>query len=355
MPISIGDERIRISGSIGAVTTWDSPPATALIHDADTAMYQAKTAGRDRVVLQSSATRSPSNRRRRIEGGLLQAVERGQLEVYYQPIVTAAGGLAAVEALVRWNHPVHGLLTATDFIDLAYGSGSILDIGKWVMSQACRQLQEWRITMAEPPALVLCNVSPQELASSELSSLLQQMLTETGLQPGDLGLEILEEDFAHSDVVDLLGRFRNNGHPLAADDFGTGYSSLARLIELPLSYVKIDRTFVSKLPHDLRSLRLVAAIVTIARQLDITVIAEGIETAEQAACLIDAGCDLLQGFYFGPPAPAAEVFPVGPATGGAGEPMTLARPRAAASMAALTDRGAPAVARRARRSPAPSP
>ena len=309
VPINVGEERIRITGSIGAVSTVDCPAATELIHDADIAMYQAKTAGRDRVVLQSSATRSPSIRRRRhLERDLLHAVERQELYVHYQPIMTATGELAAVEALVRWNHPEHGLLTATDFIDLAYDNGSIVDIGRWVVHRACRQLQEWRSTMADPPGVLFCNLSPQELASPELPALLQTTLTETGLSPGHLGLEILEADFAHGHLIDLLGAFRDGGHPLAVDDFGTGYSSLARLVELPLNYVKIDRSFVGKLPHDVRSRRLVSAIVTIARQLDITIIAEGIETREQADFLIGAGCHLLQGFHLGPPAPADEVF-----------------------------------------------
>jgi diguanylate cyclase (GGDEF)-like protein len=320
VPISVGDERIRISGSIGAVTTLDSPPATELIHDADTAMYQAKTAGRDRVVLHASSTRSPLDRRRHLERGLLHALERQQLEVHYQPIVTATGQVAAVEALVRWNHPQYGLLAASDFIELAYDNGSVLDIGKWVVQQACRQLQEWRITVADPPGVLFCNLSPQELASPELPAVLQQTLEETGLVPTDLGLEILEADFAHGHLVDLLGAFRDEGHPLAVDDFGTGYSSLARLVELPLTYVKIDRRFVAKLPHDVRSKRLVAAIVTIARQLDITIIAEGIETTEQAEYLISVGCQLLQGFHLGPPAPANQIF-AGRSLGGvAGRP-----------------------------------
>lgn len=309
-PISLGDERIRISGSIGGVSTVDSPPATELIHDADTAMYQAKTAGRDRIVLQSAAPKSPLDRRRHLERGLLHALERKQLEVHYQPIVTADGELAAVEALVRWNHPEHGLLPAAEFIDLSYGNGSILDIGKWVLQQACGQLQEWRKTMTRPPKMLFCNLSPQELASPELPSLLRETLRENGLRPTDLSLEILEADFAHGHLMDLLAAFRDEGHPLAVDDFGTGYSSLARLVELPLSYVKIDRSFVGRLPHDVRVVRLVSAIVTIARQLDITVIAEGIETSEQAELLIAAGCHLLQGFYFSPPAPAAEIFAV---------------------------------------------
>ena len=310
LPISIGDERIRISGSIGAVTTVDSPPATELIHDADTAMYQAKTAGRDRVVLQSSGTRSPSSRRRHLERGLLHALDRRQLEVHYQPIVNATGRVAAVEALVRWNHPEHGLLAANDFIQLAYDNGSIVDIGKWMLRVACRQLRDWRDSLQQPPSVLFCNLSPQELASPELPAVLEQTLSDTGLQAGDLGLEILEADFAHGHLVDLLGGLRDGGHPLAVDDFGTGYSSLARLVELPLSYVKIDRSFVSKLPHDLRSRQLVAAIVTIAKQLDITIIAEGIETSEQAEYLVDAGCELLQGFHLGAPAPAADLFPV---------------------------------------------
>ena len=308
VPITLDDEQIQITGSVGVALTTDRPSATDFIHEADIAMYQAKARGRDGVVVQPPPGAEPSNRRQGLERGLLHAVDRRELRVHYQPIVSVDGYMTAVEALVRWEHPKYGLITAADFVNLAQSNGSIVGLGRWVLEQVCTDLRGWRDTFgADAPERVLCNVSPTELASPGLPGAIAQLLSTYGLIPSDLGLEILESDFAHNKVIELLKELQHRGHSLAVDDFGTGYSSLARLVELPVTYVKVDKSFVAGLPADTRSKSLVEAIAVIAARLDIIVVGEGVETTDQARALVEAGCQLLQGFLYSPAVPAGEI------------------------------------------------
>ncbi len=308
VPITVDDKQIQITGSVGVALTTDRPSATDFIHEADVAMYQAKARGRDAVVLQPPPGAEPSNRRQGLDRGLLHAVDRRELRVHYQPIVSVDGYMTAVEALVRWEHPEYGLITAADFVNLAQSNGSIVGLGRWVLEQVCTDLRGWRDTYgADAPERVLCNVSPTELASPGLLGAIAELLSVYGLIPSDLGLEILESDFAHNKVIELLKELQDRGHSLAVDDFGTGYSSLARLVDLPVTYVKVDKSFVARLPADTRSRRLVEAIAVIAARLDIIVVGEGVETTDQARALVEAGCQLLQGFLYSPAIPAEEI------------------------------------------------
>lgn len=303
-PILIDRTSLSITASIGIAVTAEQPSAGALIHSADVAMYEAKAAGRDRVVLHQFSANA-STGRRDIERQLLHAVERRELLVHYQPIVDPSGRVSAVEALIRWQHPTLGLLAAGDFIDVAETSGAIVPIGMWVLREAMQQLHIWtRQLPAKAPKVMFCNFSPQQLLVPTLTQFLVLAMAECQLAPGQLGIEILEADLADPRLIEVLTTLQRRGHPLAVDDFGTGYSSLSRLIDLPVAYVKIDRSLVTKLPEDQRSRAMIKAVLALATDLDITVISEGIETQAQADYLRHAGTDLMQGFHFGRPMPA---------------------------------------------------
>jgi diguanylate cyclase (GGDEF)-like protein len=301
---------VSVAASIGIAVTADRPSAVEMIHSADLAMYEAKAAGRNRVVLHRHAPQTGTSQWE-LERQFLRAVEGDELRVHYQPIVARPGTVIAVEALLRWQHPTRGLLDAATFIELAEFSGSIVPIGQWLIRQAMQQLSTWiHQDPATAPQLVFCNFSPQQLLTPNVSEFLAQALAEFGLAPGQLGIEILEADLADQRLIDVLTTLQRSGHPLAVDDFGTGYSSLSRLIELPVAYVKIDRSVVSKLPEDPRARALIKAIVALAADLDVTVISEGIENHAQATYLQKAGTHLLQGFFLGRPMPAAELTAV---------------------------------------------
>lgn len=306
-PIRMNRTDVSVAASVGIAVTADRPSAIEIIHSADQAMYEAKAAGRDRVVLHRHAS-TAAFARRELEWQLTHAVEHDELLVHYQPIVTPAGRVTAVEALLRWQHPTLGLLEAGSFIGFAEASGSIVPIGQWLVRQAMQQLSAWMLQdPGTAPLVMFCNFSPQQLLTPNLVGLLGQGLTDFALEPGQLGIEILEADLAEPRLIDVLTTLQRSGHPLAVDDFGTGYSSLSRLIELPVDYVKIDRSVVTKLPDDPRARAMIKAILALAADLDLTVISEGIETQRQATYLQQAGTHLLQGFHLGRPMPARDL------------------------------------------------
>ncbi len=243
---------------------------------------------------------------RHLEHQLAGALARDQLRVHYQPITDPAGTVHAVEALLRWQHPQHGLLPAAQFIDLAVDGGLIVDIGHWVVEQVCAQLARWREEPAAPQRAYV-NLSARELADPALTATLAGSLRAHGLQPQQLGLELVEEAFSDAQVLPALHEQHRRGHPLCVDDFGTGYSSLSRLVELPVRMAKIDRSLVAGLERDPRRRALLDAVVTIADSLHLQVVAEGVESTAQVHRLTEAGCHYLQGFHVGPPQ-SAEVL-----------------------------------------------
>jgi EAL domain-containing protein (putative c-di-GMP-specific phosphodiesterase class I) len=277
----------------------------ALVRDADAAMYRAKENGRARYEVFDREMRRRAVERLQIEADLRQAIERGELRLLFQPVVTLADGeLSGVEALVRWQHPVRGMISPGEFIPVAEDTGLIVPIGQWVLEEACRQAAEWRRENPDAPRpLVSVNLSARQLAEPDLPSVVQAALEESGLEPEILGLELTEsmlmEDMDRS--VEVTRALRSLGVRIVLDDFGTGYSSLGYIKRFPIDVLKLDRSFVGGLGPGSTDAAIVAAVVSMARELRVSVVAEGVETQDQLDHLSGLGCGYVQGFYFSPP------------------------------------------------------
>ena len=247
----------------------------------------------------------------RTENELRRGIEREELRVVYQPVVELdTGDVVAVEALVRWQHPERGLLEPVEFIGVAEDSGLIGALGDWVLAAACRDGASWQRRFDRPEPLLVCvNASPRQLADAAFPARVADVMDRSGLPPGSLALEITESvlmEEAHAPVTVLAG-LRKYGLRLMLDDFGTGYSSLAYLKRFPLDVLKIDRSFIAGLGHDEDDAAIVAAVIEMARQLGLIVVAEGVERPEQLERLRELGCDRVQGRLIAGPMPAAGV------------------------------------------------
>ncbi|HEY1449532.1 MAG TPA: EAL domain-containing protein, partial [Solirubrobacteraceae bacterium] len=283
----------------------------ALIRDADAAMYQAKARGRARFEVFDGAMRARTVKRLSVENDLRRALERDELRVVYQPIVSLEDrALVAVEALLRWQHPVRGLLTPAEFIPVAEESGLIEPIGRWVLESACVQAAEWHAQCPDAgPLGIAVNLSARQFTQRELEQTVLHALERSGIDPTSLCLEItesvlLEEPDGVSETISAVSR---HGVRFVLDDFGTGYSSLAYLGRLPIDGLKVDRSFVDDLGSNSRSTAITTAIVRMAQALSIEVIAEGVENETQLKLVRDLGCDLAQGFYFHRPLQAPQI------------------------------------------------
>lgn len=308
-PLQLGEESVEVSASIGvALYPRDADSAESLLVRADQAMFAAKSAGRNQWAVFTPALQRAEQERLRVTSDLRVALTQGQLAVHYQPIVDLlTGKVRKAEALIRWTHPVRGEIDPADFIPVAEDSGLIVDIGKWVLNQALDQLAQWHSTL-DNTLQVSVNKSPLEFRAHQSSTESWPKIVERrGLPPHSLVVEITEGSLmADSDeVVEHLHEFRRAGVDIALDDFGTGYSSLSYLKRFDINYIKIDQSFVRSLAHDPKDIALCSAIVSMAHALHIKVIAEGIETEEQKAILVAAGCDYGQGHLFCPPVPPA--------------------------------------------------
>ncbi|MFW7415874.1 putative bifunctional diguanylate cyclase/phosphodiesterase [Demequina sp. SO4-18] len=308
-PIRVGDVEVVVSASIGAAIATASTTAQELIANADFAMYSAKKSGPGRVMVRDRFPEGEIADVHHLEHRLIGALERGELRVHYQPIVSAdTQRVAAAEALLRWDQPGHGMVPADVFIDIAVRKGLIVEIGRWVIAQACQDLAAWSRDLAEDaPDTVYINLSARELADDALLHTIDRALADTGLSPCQVGFEIVEDDLADLAAINRLADLQRRGHPLSIDDFGTGYSSLARLLDLPATMAKLDRSIVQGIPADERRLRFIEGVLRVAGTLDLKVIAEGVETSEQAEHLARVGCPLLQGYYFARPQSASDL------------------------------------------------
>ncbi|MDQ5834565.1 MAG: EAL domain-containing protein [Actinomycetota bacterium] len=304
-PFEIAGQQLYVGASIGIAVAADrSRPPEAIVRDADQTMYVAKRRG-SRWELFHPDQEVITTSRLGLEGELRLALERDELRLYYQPeIDVQGGGVIAVEALLRWQHPERGLLAPGEFIPLAEESGLIVPIGEWVLAESCGQLARWRATGACGPALSAnVNLSACQLLDSDLSATVEHVLEKTGLEPGALCLELTETAFVEDldTSVAVLKALRELGVILSLDDFGTGYSSLSVLDRYPLDKLKIDRSFVARLDSGDRARRLFTAVVGVAQALGLSSVAEGVETREQLDTITDMGCDSAQGFFLSRP------------------------------------------------------
>ena len=246
--------------------------------------------------------------RRVLHQDLSVAVKNGELTLYFQPQARSSGSVAdseiiGFEALVRWVHPVRGFISPGDFIPLAEESGLIVETGEWILREACREAASWPV-----PLQIAVNLSPAQFTHGDLVSLVHSILVETGLAPGRLELEITEgvliEDFDRG--LALLRRLKALGVRISMDDFGSGYSSLSYLQAFPFDKIKVDRTFIVNLGRNPQSAAIVRAVIDLGHGLEMSIVAEGVETAEQLSFLADEGCDAVQGYLIGKPLPIGQ-------------------------------------------------
>jgi diguanylate cyclase (GGDEF)-like protein/PAS domain S-box-containing protein len=344
-PFELSGRDMFITASIGIVVgrPGEAEPDD-LLRDAEIALYRAKADSTMRHAIFEPSMSAAMIERLDLENDLRRAIDREELLVYYQPLIDlATDRIAGLEALVRWQHPVRGLVPPLAFIPLAEETGLILPIGRWVLETACRQARELQLAFpSDTPLSISVNLSPRQFLQPDLVDGVAAILAETGIPPSSLELEITEsvvmEDAEAG--IRVLKALRGLGCRLALDDFGTGYSSLSYLKSLPLDTLKIDRSFVAGLADDGANLPIVQAVIALAHGLGIDVTAEGIETAEQLGWLRDLVCDRGQGFYYARPLPPSELIPLlGPDAPPIGRPLT------GPTRVALTSRGAGRLAR----------
>lgn len=303
--------RMFVSASIGIALSSTGSTPEDILRNADTAMYQAKANGKGRSEFFNEAMRERVITRFETETGLRKAIDAQQLVVHYQPIVCGVSHhICGFEALVRWNHPERGLIPPGEFISLAEESDLIILLGRWVLRESCRQMAEWHKRFPSVrPLTVNVNVSSRQLGDSRLQGDVELALSESGLNPRFLALEVTESSIMGNaeQTLATLDRLRAMNVRLEIDDFGTGYSSLSYLQRLPFDTLKIDRSFTRELGTGSDSLDIVKAIVEMAHSLRLEVIAEGVETEEELRQLRGLGCNYLQGFLFSRPVDAAAV------------------------------------------------
>jgi diguanylate cyclase (GGDEF)-like protein len=310
-PFTFESHEVTVTASIGVATATPYSTPQSLLREADSAMYRAKSAGRDQVAHFHWSMHAAATARLDDQLGLRRALERGELRAHYQPIIElATGEVLGMEALVRWQHPERGLIAPDQFIPLAEETGLILPLGSWVLDHALHQLGRWRHEIPEAADLWMAvNLSPRQLADPDLIHKVIRSLHESGIDPSGLHLEITETAVMRSTdrSTATLEALRALGVRLIIDDFGTGYSSLARLKKLPVTALKIDRTFVDGLGVEASDLSIVDAIAQMARSLNLDVIAEGVETREQLEILQTLGTRMGQGYLWSRPVPADEI------------------------------------------------
>lgn len=305
-PFDLSVGQVVVTPSIGVARSEGAADALELIRDADTAMYKAKDSGRNGYALFDASLRDRVRGRMNLEQALRGALDRGELKVYYQPIIDlATDELNGFEALMRWNHPELGAVSPMDFIPVAEDTGLIVRSGAWLLEEAANQLVQWRAERPPdaPPLHVSVNISVRQLRDGGLVDVVRRVLADTGLPPDALWLEITESGVMEDLETSLatLGGLRALGVTLAVDDFGTGYSSLSYLGRLPVGIVKVDRSFIAGVGEGGASEPIVRAVLAMAAAMGHRVVAEGVETQVQRDWLRALGCDLVQGWYYGAP------------------------------------------------------
>jgi len=306
-PFIVDYDEIHVTASIGiAVFPLTEITPDKLLQKADVAMYEAKESGRNTARLFLPEMQNVVDNRRLIEKGLHQALEKDELELYYQPQVDANNKVFGVEALIRWNHPEKGLVSPDEFIEIAEKSGLIVPVGAWVFKTACSQLSE----VSSSTNLKICiNVSPRQFSEPSFIDMVRQVIVETGINSRNIQLEITEGMVLKDieETIEKMKKLNLLGISFAIDDFGTGYSSLAYLQRLPIDILKIDKSFVFDVVHNQNDAVIVEAIIALAQHMKIGIVAEGVETVQTMDYLKAQGCLKFQGYLFAKPLPLKDL------------------------------------------------
>ncbi|WP_027408347.1 EAL domain-containing protein [Anoxybacteroides tepidamans] len=305
-PYFIAGEKLNITINMGVSYATDANllSVETLLGSAHKAVYYAKMNGPGRIVEYQSHMRDIFTKKIRLENDLQQAIENGELFLYYQPKINVRNGTISVEALIRWKHPQLGMVSPAEFIPIAEETNRIDEIGKWVLRQACRDLKTFR-QMGFLDLKMAINLSARQFLNKELEQNVRNIFEEENVDPSSFVFEITETAIMKdpAEVTGVLKKFKNLGIAIAIDDFGVSYSSLNYLNRFPVDAVKIDRSFIRNISENRKGEEIVEAIILLAHKLNLFVTAEGVETAEQVRFLLEKGCEELQGYYFGPPIP----------------------------------------------------
>ena len=303
-PFVLEGREFFVTASVGiALSPQDGSELSQLMKNADTAMYHAKERGKNNFQFYQADMNATALERLELESDLRHALEQQEFVLYYQPQFSGDGKrLTGAEALLRWNHPRRGLVPPGDFIPVLEELGLVVDVGDWVLAEACRQLKSWHQAKVRVPK-VSVNISARQFSDGQLGTRIANILADTGLPPACLELELTESILMREvdEAMSILDSLKNLGLSIAVDDFGTGYSSLNYLKQFPIDVLKIDRTFVDGLPEGEQDAQIARAIIAMAHSLNLAVIAEGVETQEQLDFLREHGCDEVQGYLFGRP------------------------------------------------------
>ncbi len=310
-PHLLGEEKKSVGISIGISVESSGETLDILLHNADIALYAAKSGCKNGYKVFEPQMRFTKLRKQELEFDLRRALENEEFVVHYQPIVSLESGkITEIEALVRWQHPERGLVPPDEFIPSAEENGLIVPIGRWVLREACRQTRIWHAEHPNASSLILSvNLSSRQFRYPNLVEDIFETLRESGLDPRYLKLEITEQTAVEDteSTAEKLEQLKALGVHIALDDFGTGYSALNYLRSFPVDTLKVDRSFVDGMGHDLRATSIVGAVIALAKSLDMSVTAEGTETAEQLSQLKAMGCDKGQGYYFSRPLPGEAI------------------------------------------------
>jgi diguanylate cyclase (GGDEF)-like protein len=310
MPFNVNGQTLYITSSIGiSLYPKDDEIGNKLLMNADAAMYKAKGAGRSNFKFYSAEMTTHASEHITMETSLRKALQNNEFVVYYQPQINAKSKkLMGMEALVRWKHPIIGLIQPASFIPLAEETGLIIALDKLVMESAMRQVKKWYDDGLNPGVLAV-NMSIKQLEKQDFMTAFEDICTKTEFKPEWLALEITESQIMANpkETIEILKQISQRGIQLAIDDFGTGYSSLSYLKQLPINKLKIDQSFIRGLPSDAEDVGITKTVIALANSLNLSVIAEGVETEEQKDFLVQNGCENIQGYLFSKPLPADEI------------------------------------------------
>jgi EAL domain-containing protein (putative c-di-GMP-specific phosphodiesterase class I) len=309
-PFRLGGHEIFVTTSIGiSMYPSDCGDEQALLKNADTAMYRAKESGRNNFQFYTREMNAQAMYRLELENSLRHALEREEFRLHYQPKACLhTGKVTGVEALLRWERPGHGLVPPAEFVPLLEDTGLIVQVGEWVIAEACRQVETWR-KAGRAPVSIAINISARQFATRNLGEVIKRVLDAHNADPHYIELELTESLLMVNteEAVRTLEYLKSLGLRLSIDDFGTGYSSLAYLKRFPIDALKIDRSFIDQITTDVGDATITRAVIGMAHNLGLKVVAEGVETEDQLAFLSANGCDEAQGYYFARPQTGAQM------------------------------------------------